>query len=267
MNIFFSPHEMGLGKTLTAVVSVALLGCDAAVVVRSVTHCVPKARRAGEWRMTEAGCSAEPSGLDRLLMLAFRHAVQQQTGGVHDSRRGFDGMLSELRDFQRTHTRAEQASCSEQVMSSLAGPIPWIFRHVLAPRAEAPFVLAVCTRMALRFLVGEMTLTQLSADESHGGGLLVSRCRVVEESGCKGLCVHMCKLPTERWFATRWGVPVHMEPNFETLECQIKFGTTPPPNELANAPALQGCLSSCPLLDGGQTDSLASPVPSRADEI
>lgn len=186
------------------------------------------------------------SPFDSLLLALFRRQLQQQTG-MRDPRPGFEGMLGELREFQLTHTVAEQADASEAIMAALGGPIPQIFRVVASPRSWAPAALSVCTVPLLRFLVGDMKLTQRAPDDPRAGGVLVQRCKVLEQGGCKGLCVNMCKLPTERYFSRRWGTPVTLNPNFETLQCQLSFGVAPPPEEELTNLLPAGCLEGCAL--------------------
>eukprot|EP00908_Phaeocystis_cordata_P014277 Transcript_25375.p1 GENE.Transcript_25375~~Transcript_25375.p1 ORF type:complete len:228 (-),score=57.45 Transcript_25375:152-835(-) len=184
------------------------------------------------------------SPFEAVVLAAFRWQTQQQTGCRSDEP-GFEGMLEELREYQRGHTVTEQAEASGRIMDALAGPFPQIFR-AFSREPWAPAALAWCTTQLLSFLVGGMALTEREAGDARGGGVLVERCAVLEHSGCKGLCVHMCKLPTERMFAERWGLPMRMQPNFETCECQLSFGVRPPPlEEDPTVPA--GCLGACPL--------------------
>jgi len=188
--------------------------------------------------------SQPPSFLDRLSLAVFRYQLQQQSGTV-DPEPGFEGMLNELRDYQRTHSVHEQAECSTRILKSLAGPIPAAFRAVV-PRALAPAALAWCAQLFAAFLVGPMTPTQRARGDARAGGVLVKRCKVLERSGCAGLCLRMCKLPTERTFAEQWGTVLSMRPNFETCECQLSFGVEPTPIE--DDPSVpHGCLAGCPL--------------------
>ena len=73
---------------------------------------------------------------------------------------------------------------------------------------------------------------------------------MLEGSGCKGVYAKMCKVPTERFFAERWGVPLSMEPNFETGACQLRFGVAPVALE-EDATIPPGCLGRCPAGGGG----------------
>jgi hypothetical protein len=112
---------------------------------------------------------------------------------------------------------------------------------------------AWATRMAGTWLMGECELNNVPvADDGTVGyqqGLLVKRCRFLEESGCASVCVNSCKIPTQNFFLQDMGLPLTMEPNYETFECQFSFGLTPnAAHELQakNTP----CLARCPTAGG-----------------
>lgn len=76
-------------------------------------------------------------------------------------------------------------------------------------------------------------------------GLLVKRCRFLEESGCASVCVNSCKIPTQKFFLENMGLPLTMTPDYETYECQFSFGVAPDAKgefDARNTP----CLSRCP---------------------
>ena len=206
----------------------------------------PSSPNAAELLRPPASTEVSPhSILDAAALAAFRWQLQQQSGCQRDEP-GFEGMLSELRDYQAGHTVDEQIKLSSDVMVALAGPIPWLFNRIWSHTSWAPGILAWFTRALLPFLVGEMTLTQRAPGDARAGGVTVHRCKVLDQSGCAGLCLNMCKRPTEKLFADKWGVPLYMQPNFETHECSLSFGVVPLPAE--SDPAIpRGCLAGCPL--------------------
>ena len=59
----------------------------------------------------------------------------------------------------------------------------------------------------------------------------------------------MCKVPTQRFFDEKWGIPLAMEPNFETGSCQLRFGVEPVDLE-DDLTIPSGCLSRCPSMLG-----------------
>lgn len=65
-----------------------------------------------------------------------------------------------------------------------------------------------------------------------------------QESNCKGLCLHQCKIPAQEFFQDTLGVPLTVSPNFETQECQWSWGEQPLPH--AQDPDFpKGCISGC----------------------
>lgn len=141
---------------------------------------------------------------------------------------------------------------------------------------------AWATWWAGTWLMGECEINDVVVDGGELGkdqGLLVKRCRFLEEAGCASVCVNSCKIPTQNFFLQDMGLPltvsctsrrcfglfayvmittqrestsqtyliqcVQMEPNYETFECQFSFGKTPDDStemEAINTP----CLARCP---------------------
>lgn len=98
------------------------------------------------------------------------------------------------------------------------------------------------------WLMGECQVNDIVDDSGQVAkdqGLLVKRCRFLEESGCASVCVNSCKIPTQNFFLQDMGLPLTMEPNYETFECQFSFGKTPSVATELEAMATP-CLARCP---------------------
>jgi hypothetical protein len=50
-----------------------------------------------------------------------------------------------------------------------------------------------------------------------------------------GMCINMCKLPTQEFFTQGFGIPLTMTPNFEDMSCEMVFGQLPPPLDTEDA--------------------------------
>nr|PNR55771.1 hypothetical protein PHYPA_006668 [Physcomitrium patens] len=85
-------------------------------------------------------------------------------------------------------------------------------------------------------------------------GVQIQKCRYLETSGCTGLCVNSCKMPTQYFFTKELGMPLTMEPNFEDMSCLMIFGQTPPAFEDDLVFKQKCCTTYCP------TSSQASEV-------
>jgi hypothetical protein len=112
----------------------------------------------------------------------------------------------------------------------------------IGPWFYAPLLTSIVTPPFLAFLVGPSRIN-LRKDGNYGG-MLVEKCKFLQESGCKGLCLHQCKLPAQQFFKDTLGLPLTVTPNFNTQECQWSWGETPLDPE--NDPSFPvGCLNGC----------------------
>uniref|UniRef100_A0A7I4DYF2 Beta-carotene isomerase D27-like C-terminal domain-containing protein n=1 Tax=Physcomitrium patens TaxID=3218 RepID=A0A7I4DYF2_PHYPA len=91
-------------------------------------------------------------------------------------------------------------------------------------------------------------------DKPMKSGVQIQKCRYLETSGCTGLCVNSCKMPTQYFFTKELGMPLTMEPNFEDMSCLMIFGQTPPAFEDDLVFKQKCCTTYCP------TSSQASEV-------
>jgi hypothetical protein len=109
---------------------------------------------------------------------------------------------------------------------------------------------AWATWVAGAWLMGECEINDVTVDGGLVGkkqGLLVKRCRFLEESGCASVCVNSCKIPTQNFFLHDMGLPLTMTPDYDTHECQFSFGLTPSVQDESEAKSTP-CLSRCPTL-------------------
>jgi len=67
--------------------------------------------------------------------------------------------------------------------------------------------------------------------QTQASKVYIKKCRYLEESACVGLCVNLCKVPTQEFFTQEFGIPVTMNPNFEDLSCEMIFGQHATPVE------------------------------------
>eukprot|EP00667_Euglena_gracilis_P002543 EG_transcript_2543 len=182
--------------------------------------------------------------LDRLALGLFRQLVQREIGYV-SAEPGYAGLIDEARHYMiyGKATKEEQQAMVVRVLSTLAGPaVPPIYQTFMAPWPWAPFLTAFFTPPFFKFLVGPNRLDV--RNDGTWGGVYVERCRFLEETGCKGLCLNLCKLPTQTFFQDVLGLQMTMNPDFDTHECRLSFGLAPPPLE-EDPKVPYGCLNGC----------------------
>ena len=182
----------------------------------------------------------EESLLDKLLLKIFRGLVEKN-GNVSSSKPGIDGLLEQGRLFMLKPNQTPEAQ-HKMVSDTLSGlmtpvlpPFYRIFMTGIVPKLGtewdgkqigpwfyAPWLTTMVTPTFFGFLVGPSRPNRRK--DGRRGGLVVEKCKFLQESGCKGLCLHQCKLPAQSFFKNELGLELTVSPNFATQECQWSFG-------------------------------------------
>lgn len=199
--------------------------------------------------------------LDVVLLSIFRKLVTQNSNGVTSDKKGIEGLLEQGRTFMLQPGQTAEAQ-HKMVKDTLAGlmtpvlpPFYRIFMSGIVPNVGsqwdgkqigpwfyAPWLTTIVTPTFFGFLVGPSYPNRRK--DGQLGGLVVEKCKFLQESGCKGLCLHQCKLPAQEFFKDNLGLSLTVSPNFVTQECQWSFGEEPlPPSEDESFPT--GCLVGC----------------------
>jgi len=116
-------------------------------------------------------------------------------------------------------------------------------------------LLGLLTSTLFPFLVGPCHVeqwdrtagTETAPPEQWRSKVVIERCRFLEASQCKGMCLGLCKQPSEAYFTER-GLPLSMTPNFEDGSCEMVWGRTPQEEDMDGANL--ACFGDCALLRG-----------------
>ena len=148
--------------------------------------------------------------LDKLLLSIFRKLVTQHTNGVTSDKPGIEGLLEQGRTYmlQPGQTNEAQHKMVYNTLKSLMTPAlppfyrifmtgivpqklgtPWDGKQI-GPWFYAPFLTSFVTPLFFAFLVGPSRPN--FRKDGQLGGLVVEKCKFLQESGCKGLCLHQC---------------------------------------------------------------------------
>jgi len=196
--------------------------------------------------------------LDKIFLIIFRSRMAEKIGmDSNRPRDDYEGLM-ELAALMNSFysDRREVQIISQDILRSLFPS--WLPRQFGLLFAK-PFPEFSCrlnawaTKMAGTWLMGECEINDCDVDGDGGTttgrgrnqGLLVKRCRFLEESGCASVCINSCKIPTQKFFEEDMGLPLTMTPDYETGECQFSFGLTPDAQGEFDAKNIP-CLSKCP---------------------
>jgi len=196
--------------------------------------------------------SYHDSWLDRCFIWLFSRKMARALGEPRQLS-GYDGFVDLSRRMMPGRNAAQQQALVGVVLRSLVpAPVLWLIRTLFSP---TPLVCELNAWFATRmfeWLVGPCKVTEVEVTTPAGeirrqrSGVHIQKCRYLEQSRCVGLCVNLCKIPTQRFFTEDFAIPLTMTPNFEDFSCDMVFGQAPPPIT-TEAVYHQPCLSQqCP---------------------
>jgi hypothetical protein len=189
---------------------------------------------------------------DRLFIALFRRKMAKALG-QRSALKGYAGFVDLSKKMMEGRSAQEQQAIVAIVLQSLVpGPVLALIRTLFNPTPLVCELNAWFATVLFEWLVGPCTVKPVEIVTADGqtrtqnSGVHIQKCRYLEESRCVGLCVNLCKMPTQRFFTEGFGIPLTMTPNFEDLSCEMVFGQVPPPLE-TEAVYQQPCLAQdCP---------------------
>eukprot|EP00246_Nothoceros_aenigmaticus_P013064 TRINITY_DN4333_c0_g1_i1.p1 TRINITY_DN4333_c0_g1~~TRINITY_DN4333_c0_g1_i1.p1 ORF type:complete len:259 (-),score=35.82 TRINITY_DN4333_c0_g1_i1:317-1093(-) len=185
---------------------------------------------------------------DKAFMALFQRKMENLTGKT-TAIPGYDGFVDISRGvMQGRNAKEQQAAVREVLLSTLPPGAPEQFKKLFPPSKFACELNAAITVPFFQWLVGPAERVEVEVNgEKQMSGVKIKKCRYLEVSGCVGMCVNMCKVPTQDFFTNDFGLPVTMNPNYEDMSCEMIFGQQPPPLEEDKA-LQQACYTQfCPI--------------------
>ncbi|KAM3379910.1 hypothetical protein BC332_20218 [Capsicum chinense] len=145
----------------------------------------------------------------------------------------YDSFVDVSRKVMQGRSRLQQQQVVREVLMSMLPPgAPAQFRKLFPPTKWAAEFNAAITVPFFFWLVGPSEVVEVEVDGGkQKSGVHIKKCRYLENSGCVGMCVNMCKIPTQDFFTNEFGLPLTMNPNFEDMSCEMVYGQVPPPFE------------------------------------
>jgi hypothetical protein len=192
--------------------------------------------------MTESGANLyDDNWIDRLFIRLFSRKMAIALG-QNSPLSGYDGFVDLSRRIMQGRSAQEQQVLVGVILRSLIPPpILWAIRSLVVPTRRICEWNAWFASVLFEWLVGPCDWIEADVVDAHGNvqrqksRVHIQKCRYLEQSGCVGMCVNMCKLPTQSFFCHDFGIPVQLTPNFEDFSCEMTFGQVPAPLETEEA--------------------------------
>lgn len=186
--------------------------------------------------------------IDRAFIGLFSRKIAKALGNGTPLK-GYDGFVDLSRQIMRGRSAQEQQALVLVVLRSLIpAPALWLVRKLFSPTRRVCELNAWFATVMFEWLVGPCQVKTVDVPTADGGsrtqnsGVHIQKCRYLEQSRCVGLCVNMCKLPTQQFFNEDFGIPLTLTPNFEDFSCEMVFGQ-PPPDLKTEQAYQQPCLA------------------------
>ncbi|BBH10252.1 Beta-carotene isomerase D27, chloroplastic [Prunus dulcis] len=159
---------------------------------------------------------------DRMAINHLSQNVQAATG-LKNNKSGFESLAEAATAASRKFNPAKQRE---------------LLRAILPQSKFAREYFAIFTTIFFAWLVGPCEVRESELDgRKEKNVVYIKKCRFLEETNCVGMCINMCKMPSQSFIKSSLGTPVNMVPNFDDMSCEMIFGQDPP--ELSNDPALK----------------------------
>lgn len=190
--------------------------------------------------------------IDRLFIALFSRKMAKAVGKT-TKLKGYEGFVDLSQQIMEGRNPQQQQELVAVVLKSLVpSPVLFLIRNLFSPNQWVCESNAWFATIFFEWLVGKSEIREVEVvtvdnqTRVQKSGVYIQKCRYLEASGCVGMCVNMCKLPTQDFFTKSFGIPLTMTPNFEDFSCEMVFGQMPP--QLENEEIRkQSCLKdTCP---------------------
>ena len=156
--------------------------------------------------------------VDRMFIWLFSLKMSQALGKGTEIG-GYDGFVELSKQIMLGRNAQEQQIIVAKVLQSLVpSPALWAIRTFFAPTRLVCVLNAWFATKMFEWLVGPCELAEAEIILEDGtlrsqpSAVQIKKCRYLVDSGCVGMCVNMCKVPTQEFFTEKFGIPLTMTP-------------------------------------------------------
>ncbi|KAK7355857.1 hypothetical protein VNO80_15121 [Phaseolus coccineus] len=192
--------------------------------------------------------------------IAINHMSKclQEATGLRNSKSGYESLVEAATMASQNFSPIQQHQVvTKSLYRAFPKPMLLLIKKVLPPSKFTRTLFAIFTTLFFAWLVGPSEVRESDIDEGRREKNVVhiKKCRFLEEANCVGMCINLCKLPTQSFVKGSLGISVNMVPNFDDMSCEMIFGQEPP--ESSNDPALkQPCYKLCKAKQSHETNCL-----------
>ncbi|KAK4801764.1 hypothetical protein SAY86_022251 [Trapa natans] len=181
-------------------------------------------------------------------LLATNHLSQsvQFASGIRNKKRGYENLVEAATAVYKNYNPILQRELVILALQrAFPRPILALIRTVMPNSRFTREFFAAFTTVFFAWLVGACEVKESEVNGRRERNVVnIKKCRFLEESNCVGMCLNLCKVPSQTFIKDFLGMPVNMVPNFDDMSCEMVFGEEPLKPE--DDPAFkQSCFKQC----------------------
>ncbi|KAL4572009.1 hypothetical protein LXL04_018777 [Taraxacum kok-saghyz] len=202
-------------------------------------------------------------------------AVQDATG-LKNEKSGYESLVVAAGDVFRSFDPIKQRQLVVKALqNAIPGPISFMasllnscycieqIKTILPPSKFSREYFATFTTIFFPWLVGQCEVRESEFEGAKEKNVVhVKKCRFLESTNCAGMCTNLCKIPSQEFIKSSFGIPFTMVPNYDDMSCEMIFGQDPP--SLQDDPAFkQPCYKLCNVKQKHDASCIADPLDVR----
>ncbi|GMI69337.1 hypothetical protein HRI_000603000 [Hibiscus trionum] len=181
-----------------------------------------------------------------LLAINYLSESLQAATGLKSMSSGYESLVETTAMMsKRFNAKTQQKLVVKALDSAIPKLILDMIRTLLPQSQFTREYFAAFTTVFFAWLVGPSEVRESEFDGRREKNVVyVKKCRFLEQSNCVGMCINLCKMPSQAFIKDSLGMSVNMVPNFDDMSCEMIFGQDPPASN--DDPALkQPCYKLC----------------------
>ncbi|KAE8665425.1 Beta-carotene isomerase D27 [Hibiscus syriacus] len=186
---------------------------------------------------SKAGSSVHNDGWFDLLAINYLSQSLQAATGLKSMSSGYESLMETTAMMsKRFNTKTQQKLVVKAIdnvipkfILDMASSFPLLIRILLPQSQFTREYFAAFTTVFFAWLIGPSEVRESEFDGRREKNVVyVKKCRFLEQSNCVGMCINLCKMPSQAFIKDSLGMPVNMVPNFDDMSCEMIFGQEPP---------------------------------------
>ncbi|XP_076914787.1 beta-carotene isomerase D27, chloroplastic-like [Bidens hawaiensis] len=180
------------------------------------------------------------------LAIDYLFKAVQDTVGMRNEESGYESLVVAARAVFLSFEPIQQRELVVKALQyAIPGPLSVLIKTLFPPSKFSREYFAAFTTIFFPWLVGPCEVKESEFEGSKERNIVhIKKCRFLETANCAGMCTNLCKIPSQEFVKTSFGMPMNMVPNFDDMSCEMIFGQNPP--ALQDDPVLkQPCYKLC----------------------